>query len=93
MTPELQGRVPEWLPLSPFSVKALSHGSQPRRFPGPIRYADLLLYHGFITEGRGSGRVPSGKTCKEKPLGNMSELLNSGARPKNAWCGWNWGLL
>ena len=58
-------------------------GSQPRRFPGPIGYADLLEYHGFITEGRGNGRVPSGKTCKEKPLEKMSEL--PGTRPKNAY--------
>ena len=77
MTPELQGRVPEWLPLSPFSVKALSHGSQPRQYPGPIRYADLLEYHNFITEGRGFGRVPSGKTFHEIPLANMSELANT----------------
>ena len=84
MTPELQGRVPEWLPLSPNSLKALSHGSQPSRFPGPIGYADLLKHHGFILQGRGAGRVPSGKTCKEKPLANMSELANIGVRPKNA---------
>ena len=86
-TPEFQGRAPEWLPLSPFSVKALSHGSQPSRFPGPISYADLMLHHGFIQEGsvRGNGRVPSGKTCKEKPLAFMSEIANIGTRPKNAW--------
>ena len=30
MTEELQGRMPLWLPLAPYSKKALAHGSQPR---------------------------------------------------------------
>ena len=85
MTPELEGRVPEWMPLSPYSVKALSHGESPAQYPGPIKYADLLFHHNILTGVRGNGRVPNGKTCKEKPLENMSELLNSGLRLKNAY--------
>ena len=85
MTPELDGRVPEWLPLSPYSKKALSHGESPAQYPGPIKYADLLFNKNILTGVRGNGRVPSGKTCKEKPLENQEQLLNSGLRLRNAY--------
>ena len=67
---ENEGASPTWLPLAPFSIKALARGSQRVAdiLERNIGYADILEHNGLIQSGRAMGRVRSGKTCVGAPM-------------------------
>ena len=56
----VDGKIPEWLPLAPFSVQAVaSVGEGVSLYLNAARYADIFDSLGLVVLGRGNGRTCS----------------------------------